>query len=98
MAAVLVVGVVWVLADNHLALGSPSVFSSLWHTMGAPAATLAVIALVAMGVVGDLGESLVKRAGGAKDSSGLLPGHGGVLDRVDALLPVFPIALALTRL
>jgi phosphatidate cytidylyltransferase len=72
------------------------VFSLLQDRYGLVGGGLLLMVLCGMSVVGDLFESLVKRAAHMKDSSQLLPGHGGVLDRIDALLPVFPLALALT--
>lgn len=97
MAGVIVLAVAWVLADGAAQAQVPSLYSRL-AGIGWPVLVIGAIFLAAMSVIGDLTESLVKRSAGFKDSSQLLPGHGGVLDRVDALLPTLPLAMMLATL
>lgn len=67
-------------------------FAALYDQWGWPGMLAITLLCVAMSIQGDLFESQLKRLAGVKDSSTLLPGHGGFLDRIDALLPVLPLA------
>ena len=93
--SVAAIAVAWVCCEVPML--SDSFFATIGRRWSVVAALSVALVLAAFSIVGDLFESQLKRQRGVKDSSNLLPGHGGVFDRVDALLPIVPMALLLQR-
>ena len=88
MAGVVVYGVVLAVVAHRW----PTPITSIFAPGSGLPAILVMVGLAALSIVGDLFESWMKRGAGLKDSSRLLPGHGGVLDRIDALTSTLPLA------
>ncbi len=85
----LISGVLWCVVSYYL----PYSFMSYIHSPNALSVVLLGVVLTVVSILGDLYESHIKRIADVKDSSGLLPGHGGIWDRLDSIIAVTPVAL-----